>query len=243
LAGSCATGWQSIWPPSGDALLSSGPAATPTGVALTANTVLGSAGAGATALTVQGGLGIFIGNVLSGVNFGASGAAHAIGMVPDPGSTAGTSRVLHENATWAAPGVSAQLSYSMRLSLLLNAGEVIQGGLANNPDGAIGTVRVEYPIGMAAAAVTLSCFMTSNNITGGTYAVRAAQNGVIVGSALLYTSGSTANHVSTTSTAVSGSTTTDTWGLNFSSVGTANTPCGGGVCTNGDLYCTILLTP
>jgi hypothetical protein len=32
--------------------------------------------------------------------FGASGSGHASGLVPDPGSTAGTSRVLLENETW-----------------------------------------------------------------------------------------------------------------------------------------------
>lgn len=35
--------------------------------------------------------------------FIASGALHAKGMVPDPGVTAGTSRFLREDATWAAP--------------------------------------------------------------------------------------------------------------------------------------------
>ena len=34
--------------------------------------------------------------------FGASGASHAPGAVPDPGSTAGTSRYLREDGTWAA---------------------------------------------------------------------------------------------------------------------------------------------
>jgi len=32
--------------------------------------------------------------------FGASGAAHSAGSVPDPGATPGTSRVLWENAVW-----------------------------------------------------------------------------------------------------------------------------------------------
>jgi hypothetical protein len=37
-------------------------------------------------------------------NFGASGASHSSGVVPDPGSTAGTSRFLREDSTWVAPG-------------------------------------------------------------------------------------------------------------------------------------------
>lgn len=35
--------------------------------------------------------------------FVASGASHAAGAVPDPGATAGTTRFLREDATWAAP--------------------------------------------------------------------------------------------------------------------------------------------
>jgi hypothetical protein len=35
--------------------------------------------------------------------FDASGASHAAGAVPDPGASAGTSRFLREDATWATP--------------------------------------------------------------------------------------------------------------------------------------------
>ncbi len=35
--------------------------------------------------------------------FGASGASHAIGAVPDPGATAGTTRYLREDGTWSVP--------------------------------------------------------------------------------------------------------------------------------------------
>ena len=35
--------------------------------------------------------------------FGASGSGHSAGIVPDPGSTAGTARFLREDATWVAP--------------------------------------------------------------------------------------------------------------------------------------------
>lgn len=39
--------------------------------------------------------------------FGASGASHAIGAVPDPGPTAGTTRFLREDGTWVAGGTGA----------------------------------------------------------------------------------------------------------------------------------------
>jgi hypothetical protein len=35
--------------------------------------------------------------------FGASGSAHAPGVVPDPGATAGATRYLREDGTWSAP--------------------------------------------------------------------------------------------------------------------------------------------
>lgn len=40
---------------------------------------------------------------LAGAVFGASGASHSAGAVPDPGSSAGTTRYLREDATWAVP--------------------------------------------------------------------------------------------------------------------------------------------
>jgi hypothetical protein len=38
--------------------------------------------------------------------FGPSGSAHATGLVPDPGATAGTTRYLREDGTWAPAGGS-----------------------------------------------------------------------------------------------------------------------------------------
>jgi hypothetical protein len=38
--------------------------------------------------------------------FGASGASHAVGAVPDPGATAGSTRFLREDGTWSTPSGS-----------------------------------------------------------------------------------------------------------------------------------------
>jgi hypothetical protein len=43
-------------------------------------------------------------------NFVASGASHAKGLVPDPGSSAGTTRFLREDATWVAPAGSGTVT-------------------------------------------------------------------------------------------------------------------------------------
>lgn len=46
-------------------------------------------------------------NALGGNVFGPSGPDHSIGLVPDPGTIAGNSRFLCENATWDTPDVTA----------------------------------------------------------------------------------------------------------------------------------------
>lgn len=54
--------------------------------------------------------------------FGPSGPVHAPGAVPDPGSTAGTTRFLREDATWAAPpgGTTGVTSVGLSLPAGLN---------------------------------------------------------------------------------------------------------------------------
>jgi len=48
------------------------------------------------------------GNVtLSAIALGASGSSHTAGIAPDPGSVAGSTRFLREDASWAAPPVSS----------------------------------------------------------------------------------------------------------------------------------------
>jgi hypothetical protein len=44
-----------------------------------------------------------VSNCATPPTFVASGASHAVGYVPDPGSSAGTTRFLREDATWVAP--------------------------------------------------------------------------------------------------------------------------------------------
>lgn len=44
---------------------------------------------------------------LTGAIFGASGVSHSIGVVPDPGSSAGSTHFLREDGTWSVPPGSA----------------------------------------------------------------------------------------------------------------------------------------
>lgn len=147
------------------------------------------------------------------------------------------------NITTGTAPTLGTLSYALSLFAILNPGEAVQGGLAPNPSGSIGIVRLEYPIGVAASNVTLHCYLAANHITSGTYTVKAARNGADTTASLAYNSASTGNLVAVNTATVASPSTSDTWGLDVTTVGIATNPCGSGVCDNGDLYCTILLQP
>ncbi len=135
---------------------------------------------------------------------------------------------------------SVPLYYSTQMFAMLNVGELVEGGQASAATGSIGTVRTEYPVGVAAGTVTLSCRLSANHITGGTFTFKAARNGADTSAALSFTSG-TATGVFTATATVSSPATSDAWGLDVSAVGTANS-CGSGTCPV-DIACTELLQP
>ena len=63
---------------------------------------------------------------------GASGAAHAAGLVPDTGATTGTAKVLHEDGTWGSvtEGQVASLAGDLPRTLLTTKGDVLGYGAA-----------------------------------------------------------------------------------------------------------------
>ena len=81
--------------------------------------------------------------------FGASGAGHAAGAVPDPGSTAGTARYLREDGTWAAPattvgsttvsGASLPSGATADYNFLQGSGSVLTDTSGNGNDATLGT--------------------------------------------------------------------------------------------------------
>ena len=84
---------------------------------------------------VNTGVGLSGGGALSadltlvGVAFKASGSLHASGDVPDPGSSAGTTRFLREDATWVVPPSTSQTPWTSDINAntfrLYNASRVI----------------------------------------------------------------------------------------------------------------------
>jgi hypothetical protein len=83
---------------------------------------------------------------------GASGAAHALGVVPDPGATAGVTRFLREDASWAVPA-----------------------GGAGTPAGATGDVQFRSAAGAFAADTGLFVWDATNHRLGVGVSAPAAQ--------------------------------------------------------------------
>ncbi len=67
--------------------------------------------------------------------FGASGTTHSIGLVPDPGATAGTTKVLRENGTWSNIGLSD-------VPVFAASGTNHATGLVPDPGATAGTTKV-----------------------------------------------------------------------------------------------------
>lgn len=115
--------------------------------------------------------------------FGASGAAHAAGLVPDPGSVAGTTRFLREDGTWATgtPVTDVQVftvggtwtkptGAKETEAILVGAG----GGGASGRRGAAATPRCG---GGAGGAGGISRWTWPSSILGATEAVTVAAGG------------------------------------------------------------------
>ncbi|MBS1822549.1 MAG: SGNH/GDSL hydrolase family protein [Acidobacteria bacterium] len=79
--------------------------------------------------------------------FQASGASHARGAVPDPGATAGTTRYLREDGTWATPVGGGTTGASVNLpqgatadyNFMQGSGSVLTDKSGNGNNGTLGT--------------------------------------------------------------------------------------------------------
>ena len=62
----------------------------------------------------------------TGSDFGPYGTSHAKGLVPDPGTSAGSSRTLYEDGTWKAAGANSTASFAF---LIDGSGAAITTGV------------------------------------------------------------------------------------------------------------------
>jgi hypothetical protein len=123
---------------------------------------------------------------LAAVPMGASGASHAAGMVPDPGATAGTTRFLREDASWAVPagGAGSQTPWLSNIDGgLFNLSRVsyvaITTGTATTPGGAPALYMGRYDNskleGMLAVSAAANAIATGS--IAGDFVIRANQPG------------------------------------------------------------------
>jgi hypothetical protein len=106
--------------------------------------------------------------------FGGSGSTHAAGAVPDPGATAGTTRYLREDGTWAtvngASGMAGQLSTNLLARFALNDGSGTPQDSSGNGNTAALPGGTANPVWTSQG---LSCNGTSQYFTAtGTHAAR-----------------------------------------------------------------------
>lgn len=95
--------------------------------------------------------------------FVASGASHAIGLVPDPGASAGTTKFLREDATWAVPaGGGGGSPGGSNTQVQFNDSSVFGGDAAFTWDKTIGQLRVN-----GASSIKLAIGGASDGLGGG----------------------------------------------------------------------------
>ncbi|MBW8879628.1 MAG: hypothetical protein JF614_32245, partial [Acidobacteria bacterium] len=127
------------------------------------------------------------GFTLSASTFGASGGSHASGVVPDPGSSAGTTRFLREDATWGVPAGSGGTVTSVNVTVpswltatgspITSTGTIaISAASGQTADQVIGTCNGATSIGLC--AMTNSQLPTVSAAKGGTGISTSSSTGV-----------------------------------------------------------------
>lgn len=131
--------------------------------------------------------------------FGASGASHAVGAVPDPGSSAGTTHFLREDATWATipPGGSTVLNAQGDAGAITGTGAVATVYTYTLPGNTVpnlkairvtvgwshstGTANVSYNLTLN--GVTSACNPSSSTAGGANCTATILNNGATTGDA------------------------------------------------------------
>ena len=120
--------------------------------------------------------------------FVASGASHAAGAVPDPGASAGTTRFLREDATWAVPSTSTQWllggnsSPSSNIFGTTSATNVLLEANSTQTIQLTGIATANYDVGSALFGTTATPIVSTGDkvvINGGNFSLNSETNGAI----------------------------------------------------------------
>lgn len=175
----------------------------------------------------------YSGTTLSGVAFVGSGSSHAQGMVPDPGSTAGTTRALFENGTWKNAYFS-KTYYLLNSSLAAGTTAWLTEGGSQFGSGS----AFEYPNDFLAGNASLKCWMPANFVATGTFDIQATLNGSAIAATDITVTSVTGTGVLSNGTFATGSASSnDTYGVQFIT--------SGGYSQSGfpKISCLLVLTP
>jgi hypothetical protein len=152
--------------------------------------------------------------------FVASGASHAVGYVPDPGSSAGTTRFLREDATWVAvSGGSTVLNAQGDAGAITGTGSVATVYTYTLPGGTVANLkalRVTVGWSHSTGSASVSYNVTLNGVTSGCNASASTAGGINCTVTFLNT-GSTTGDATSTSTVAGAAPAAALTGLAWSS--------------------------
>jgi hypothetical protein len=153
--------------------------------------------------------------------FVASGASHAAGAVPDPGSSAGTTHFLREDATWAtiASGGSTVLNAQGDAGAITGTSSAATVYTYTLPGGTVANLkalRVTVGWSHSTGTANVSYNLTLNGVTSGCNESVATAGGINCTATFLNT-GSTTGDVTSTSTGAGAAPAVALTGLAWSS--------------------------
>jgi Concanavalin A-like lectin/glucanases superfamily len=118
----------------------------------------------------------------------ASGASHAKGAAPDPGATAGTTKFLREDATWAVPAGGSSLYFGQGFATASTTTATITLGSTPVTASAVsvfinGSIQPQSAYSISGGVITLATPATSGNVVVVTWVTtNSTPGGVALGS-------------------------------------------------------------
>ncbi len=165
------------------------------------------------------------GGALGGLPFGASGGSHAIGMVPDPGGTTGTTKVLYEDATWKTPDFSVGHYFAINFDGITTNAWLIPGSNIPTQQSPSAPPETQLPFQVAHVRLLVHNLASAPN-SGCNVGFAISQNGsVVVASAVNVTNTTVSNTFQDTGRIAVSTSASDSWGVQLSTAPSNRTGC------------------